>query len=61
MQNPEAACVLKKIYEMEHSMKLDLDTKFRVFDPNNVGIIKKNDFINVISDNVKTISGSELY
>ena len=42
-------------------MKLDLDTKFRAFDPNNVGIIKKNDFINVISENVKSISGSELY
>ena len=42
-------------------MKLDLDTKFRHFDPGNVGIIKKNDFINVISDNVKTLSGSELY
>jgi Ca2+-binding EF-hand superfamily protein len=53
--------VLKKIYEMEHSMKLDLDVKFRHFDPNNTGIIRKSDFINVISDNVKTISGSELY
>lgn len=42
-------------------MKLDLDTKFRTFDPNNTGIIKKSDFINVISDNVKSISGSELY
>lgn len=61
LQNPEAAAVLKKIYEMEHTMKLDLDTKFRAFDPNNTGIIKKSDFINVISDNVKSISGSELY
>lgn len=52
---------MKKIYEMEHNMKLDLDTKFRAFDPNNTGIIKKNDFINVISENVKSISGSELY
>ena len=46
---------------MEHSMKVDLDTKFRAFDPNNIGIIKKNDFINVLADNVKSISGSELY
>lgn len=42
-------------------MKLDLDTKFRSHDPNNVGIIKKKDFIDVISDNVKSISSSELF
>lgn len=51
---------MKKIYDMEHTMKLNLETKFRAFDPHNVGIIKKDDFINVIADNVKSISGSEL-
>jgi len=29
LQNPEAAQVLKKIYEIDHHMKLDLDGKFR--------------------------------
>ena len=42
-------------------MKLDLDSKFRQFDPNNNGIIKKSDFIDVLSENVKTVSGSELF
>lgn len=49
ISNPDAASVLKKIYEMDHTMKLDLDSKFRAFDPNNIGIIKKNDFIDVIA------------
>lgn len=53
--------MLKKIYEMDHGMKIDLDSKFRKFDANNSGIIKKNDFINVLADNVRSISGSELY
>ena len=56
----EAAAVLKKIYQMDHHMKIDLDSKFRHYDKNNTGIIKKNDFINVISDNVRSISASEL-
>ena len=47
--------MLKKIYEMDHHMKIDLDSKFRKFDGNNTGIIKKNDFMNVISDNVRSI------
>lgn len=51
----EAAAVLKKIYEMDHHMKIDLDAKFRQFDPNNTGIIKKNDFVNVIFDNVRSV------
>lgn len=55
LQNPEAAGVLKKIYEMDHHMKVDLDAHFRQFDPNNTGIIKKNDFINVIFDNVRSV------
>lgn len=46
---------------MDHGMKIDLDSKFRKFDSNNSGIIKKSDFINVLSDNVRSISGSELY
>lgn len=46
---------------MDHGMKIDLDSKFRKFDANNSGIIKKNDFINVLADNVRSISGSELY
>jgi Ca2+-binding EF-hand superfamily protein len=53
--------VLKKIYEMDHTMKVDLDSKFRFFDKNNNGIIKKSDFINVLAENVRTISGAELY
>ena len=60
LQNGEAAAVLKKIYEMDHHMKIDLDSKFRKFDGNNTGIIKKNDFMNVISDNVRSIQVSEL-
>ena len=46
---------------MDHQFNLGLDTKFRSFDPNNIGIIRKNDFIDVIANNVKSISGSELY
>ena len=60
LQNPSAAGVLKKIYEMDHHMKVDLDAKFRLFDQNNTGIIKKNDFINVIFENVKSVQASEL-
>jgi Ca2+-binding EF-hand superfamily protein len=45
---------------MDHHMKVDLDAKFRMFDVNNTGIIKKNDFINVIFNNVKTVQPSEL-
>ena len=60
VQNPEAALVLKKIYEMDHTMKLDLDEKFRVHDPHNTGIIKKKDFINVIFENIRSIQPSEL-
>jgi len=60
LQNPEAAVVLRKIYEMDHHSKVDLDSKFRTFDPNNTGIIKKNDFINVIFENVKNVQPSEL-
>lgn len=56
----EAAAVLKKIYEMDHHMKIDLDSKFRVHDPNNTGIIKKADFVNVIFENVRSIQASEL-
>lgn len=52
--------VLKKIYEIDHHMKLDLDGKFRQFDPNNTGIIKKNDFVAVIFENVKNVKGPEL-
>lgn len=55
LQNLEAAAVLKKIYEMDHHMKIDLDAKFRQFDPNNTGIIKKNDFVNVIFENVRSV------
>lgn len=55
LQNLEAAAVLKKIYEMDHHMKIDLDSKFRVHDPNNTGIIKKADFVNVIFENVRSI------
>jgi len=51
----EAATVLKLIYEMDHRMNIDLDSKFRHFDPNNTGIIKKNDFINVIFENIRGI------
>ena len=46
---------------MDHTMKVDLDSKFRYFDKNNNGIIKKSDFINVLSENVRAISGAELY
>lgn len=46
---------------MDHGMKVDLDSKFRNFDKFNNGIIKKSDFINVLSENVRTISGAELY
>lgn len=41
-------------------MKIDLDSKFRVHDPNNTGIIKKADFVNVIFENVRSIQASEL-
>lgn len=41
-------------------MKVDLDAKFRQFDPNNTGIIRKGDFINVIFENVRGIQASEL-
>lgn len=41
-------------------MKVDLDAKFRQFDPNNTGIIKKSDFVNVIFENVRGIQASEL-
>lgn len=40
---------------MDHHMKVDLDSKFRVYDANNTGIIKKNDFVNVIFENVRSI------
>jgi Ca2+-binding EF-hand superfamily protein len=36
-------------------MKIDLDSKFRQYDPNNTGIIKKKDFVNVIFENVRSI------
>lgn len=52
--------ILKKIYEYDHNMKGDLDSKFRQHDPNNTGIIKKKDFINVIFENVRSIQPSEL-
>ena len=55
VQNPEAALVLKKIYEMDNNMKLDLDEKYRQFDPNNTGIIKKKDFFNVTLENIRSI------
>lgn len=61
MSNPEAAAVLHKIYEMDYKMKIDLDSKFRKFDKNNTGIIKKKDFINVVFDNVKSIEPAELH
>ena len=60
LQNMESAAVLKKIYEMDHHMKIDLDAKFRAYDAHNTGIIKKNDFINVIFENVRGIQASEL-
>jgi Ca2+-binding EF-hand superfamily protein len=60
IQNPDAAAVLKKIYEMDHNMKIDLDSRFRAFDAHNTGIIKKNDFVNVIHENVRSIQASEL-
>lgn len=41
-------------------MKIDLDSKFRVFDKNNTGIIKKNDFVNVIFENIRSIQASDL-
>jgi Ca2+-binding EF-hand superfamily protein len=41
-------------------MKGDLDSKFRQYDPNNTGIIKKKDFINVIFENIRSIQPSEL-
>jgi Ca2+-binding EF-hand superfamily protein len=52
--------VLKKIYEMDHHMKIDLEAKFRTYDPNNTGIIKKSDFVNVIFDNVRGVQANEL-
>ena len=55
MQNPEVALVLKKIYEMDHNMKIDLDEKYRQYDPNNTGIIKKKDFFNVTLENIRSI------
>lgn len=55
IQNPEAALVLKKIYEMDHNMKIDLDEKYRQYDPNNTGIIKKKDFFNVTLENIRSI------
>ena len=45
---------------MDNHYKVDLDSKFRHFDPNNTGIIKKNDFVNVIFENVKQVQPSEL-
>ena len=41
-------------------MKGDLDTKFRHHDPNNTGVIKKKDFINIIFENIRSIQPSEL-
>ena len=60
LQNPEAAAVLRKIYEADHLRRADLDARFRAFDPNNTGIIKKHDFINVIFESVKSVQPSEL-
>lgn len=57
MQNPDAAMVIRKIYEMDCHENLGLGGKFKSFDHNNNGIIKKTDFINVISDNIRSISG----
>lgn len=50
--------MLKKIYEVDHHYKADLLSKFRNFDPNNTGIIKKTDFVNVVFNNVKSVDPS---
>lgn len=42
-------------------MKGDLDSKFRQYDPNNTGIIKKKDFINVVLENIRTIQPNDLF
>ena len=41
-------------------MKVDLDHKFRAFDINSTGIIKRTDFINVIFENVRCVQAAEL-
>lgn len=55
IQNPEAANVLRRIYQMDHSFQKDIEEKFRQFDPNNTGIIKRNDFVNVLFENVRGV------
>ena len=45
---------------MDHQFRVDLDSKFRVYDPNNTGIIKRNDFVNVLFENVRGVQASEL-
>ena len=44
---------------MDHNMKLDLDEKYRQYDPNNTGIIKKKDFFNVTLENIRSIQPGE--
>jgi len=45
---------------LDNTFKIGLDAKFRVHDPNNTGIIKKKDFMNVIYENVKGIQVADL-
>ncbi len=44
---------MKKIYEHDSRFKADLESKFRQHDPTNQGVIKKNDFTDIIFESVK--------
>jgi hypothetical protein len=58
LSNPEAQSVLRRIAELEQQVKLDLEGKFRLFDTQGTGMIKKADFINVVFETVKMSGGS---
>jgi len=60
LQNPEAASVLRRIFEIDQQLKLDLEAKFQQYDPQGSGVIKKADFVNVIFENIRGIQASEL-
>ena len=54
LSNAEALSVLRRLAELEQGpQKLDLESKFRSFDPQASGMIKKTDFINLLFEAVR--------
>jgi Ca2+-binding EF-hand superfamily protein len=48
LQNPLAVSVLRRLYNLDQDVKLDLEAKFRVHDQAGTGMIKKGDFVNLM-------------